>query len=404
MAATPGLPPYLEQQAVLLARIDTAKAAIDRSLRTSKDPEAATWKLHFDHLYNSLKQQIGWSVDKSRRLRWLERLLHVVPLPFYRESLRSLLNPPFRGDSAIWKTPERFTGYPVDTAHYPTAYGFGITSHGMDHWEYAATSHYARELSETFLVLTMLPLLDQFIDVGANVGFYSLLAATQSSTLRVISCEPSASTFQRLTDSVRRNGLTERITLLQTALGRTLGQATLHARTIGTGGESLIAMADERIAKSQRVAIRTLDDIAEEYKLKGRKTLIKIDVEGFEYEVLAGAQEWRKVSVAPMIFFESWDTAPVAPSRLIKELRADGYTLFAIEPPTGGPVLKTTGSTIPQTTGNFLAVPSWAKTAIEPLLQPTDLRLFSPTDKLHALQTFLDHYLASLTRHEKTAA
>ncbi len=376
---------FLQEQQSLLRSIDRTKADIERSFNASSDSYLRVWRLHYSFLLDSLERQMGWPGRLSRRLRWLRRLF-----PF--------LTPPFAGDSPIWTEPHVFQGYPVDAVSYASAYGFRLTTTGLDNWNIAATGHYTGELSETFLFLKLLPAIDCFVDVGANVGFYTLLAGAQSSA-KIISCEPASATFSRLTQAVRLNHFEERTTLLNIALGNAPGHADLHARETGTGGESLLAVADERRKDRERVEVRTLDALMDEFDVAQKKTLIKIDVEGFEHAVLAGASRWRKSAAPPIFLFEAWPEAPVHPRRVIQELSADGYRVLAFYyPAQSQPVLKSLGRNSGKRTGNFLAIPPWAVQEVQQLQEPLDLRIFSSTQKLRAAQIFLDHYLAALRR------
>ena len=175
---------------------------------------------------------------------------------------------------------------------------FVSNTNGKDHWIFAAAGAlHLHEFSETFILLNLLSDVDLFIDVCANVGFYTLLAGAQSN-LNIISFEPNASTFQRLAKGVALNGLAQRVILLNSALGSTPGRQILHARAIGTGGESLLHVEDERPSESQQVEVRTLDQIFEQYALAVKNALIKIDVEGFEHAVLAGAAALAQIRAA----------------------------------------------------------------------------------------------------------
>jgi FkbM family methyltransferase len=122
---------------------------------------------------------------------------------------------------------------------------------------------------------------DLFIDVGANVGAYTILAAAWCEAT-VISVEPSPSTFSRLSQNVRLNDVMARVELHQVAVGDRSGEAILTTG-MDTMNHLLVSGAGEH---GITVQMRSLEDI-----VNGRTPFaIKIDVEGFEVSVLSGGQ------------------------------------------------------------------------------------------------------------------
>lgn len=125
-------------------------------------------------------------------------------------------------------------------------------------------------------------------DIGANVGAFACALATLAPDGRVIAVEPSPATAAALRRTVALNGLVERITVQETAVGAMPGRARFHAEAGHTAGSHLLhadTMAPERLTPVE-VAVTTLDALAAGLE---RLDLIKIDVEGFESEVLDGA-------------------------------------------------------------------------------------------------------------------
>lgn len=136
------------------------------------------------------------------------------------------------------------------------------------------------EFEDMALVLHALRPGDLFIDIGANVGSYSMLAGVAGAT--VLAIEPIPDTFSWLARNIGVNALADRVHALNLGLGR--NESLLRF----TGGLDTVnhVLADGESAEDVlEVPVRTLDAV-----LEGRSpTLIKIDVEGFETEVLAGA-------------------------------------------------------------------------------------------------------------------
>jgi FkbM family methyltransferase len=137
----------------------------------------------------------------------------------------------------------------------------------QDYWEMAFVLHYLRSD-------------DLFVDVGANVGTYSILASgvRGASTLAV---EPVPSTFRGLCANVRLNDLASRIEVHNAGLAARPGRLRFSQ---SEDTVNHVLAADE--PSGVDVEVLTLDDL-----LRGRHAaLVKIDVEGFETEVLAGAR------------------------------------------------------------------------------------------------------------------
>jgi FkbM family methyltransferase len=118
------------------------------------------------------------------------------------------------------------------------------------------------------------------VDVGANVGIYSLLACSIPG-VTTVTLEPSTAAFERLTENVRLNHLQDRVTLIKAAAGRTEGAASL---TIGR--DAMNSLVEDTDLAVEEVQVTTLDAIAGQV---AEVALVKIDVEGWETEVLEGA-------------------------------------------------------------------------------------------------------------------
>ena len=140
---------------------------------------------------------------------------------------------------------------------------------------------------------------DQVLDVGANLGYFTLLAASLVGPGgHVVAVEPNELNVKLLESSRRRNGF-ENITVAQVAATNVIETLFLHA-TVGNGSVTALGDADS-IFDTKTVPGIPLD------VLLARRTqpikLIKIDVEGFEYMALQGAVELLRQD-KPHIVFE----------------------------------------------------------------------------------------------------
>lgn len=139
-----------------------------------------------------------------------------------------------------------------------------------------------------FKWLASLPGPGLFIDVGANIGWFSLHAARFASVSSVLAFEPDAGNHALLCENIERNALAARVLPVSCALGAACGMALLHRyRDTNPGRHSLVQAHGQG---QSMVAVATLDDVLAH--LGHHQTpihAIKLDVEGYEPAVLVGA-------------------------------------------------------------------------------------------------------------------
>ena len=123
------------------------------------------------------------------------------------------------------------------------------------------------------------------LDVGANVGYYSLLAASRVGTKgKVIAFEPSPYCQRRLEETIRTNSIPQ-ISIESVALGDQPGNLELTVEHKGLHSPSFLAREGDI---SYMVPVVTLDSWMK-MSGTGHVDLVKIDVEGFEPNVIRGA-------------------------------------------------------------------------------------------------------------------
>lgn len=124
---------------------------------------------------------------------------------------------------------------------------------------------------------------DTFIDIGANIGYVSLLAAAKvGPTGKVIAIEASEATFKALSENIERNHATN-IRAVHGAVSDVTGELTLHAGPEGNGGMSSLVWDFGGISeKVMGAPLTRWMDIRQICTAK----MIKIDVEGAEISVL----------------------------------------------------------------------------------------------------------------------
>lgn len=153
------------------------------------------------------------------------------------------------------------------------------------------------EFQDMSFVLHSLRPGDLFVDVGANIGSYTLLAGGAAGA-ECMAIEPISSSFIRLERNVALNGLLPRVTPLNVAIGHEEGKIRFT-----TGLDTENHALDEKEAETcdtQEVRITTLDNVVGDLK----PTLIKIDVEGFETNVINGAQHVLALNALDAVLIE----------------------------------------------------------------------------------------------------
>lgn len=148
---------------------------------------------------------------------------------------------------------------------------------------------------ELGLILDTLKPGDTFVDVGANSGLYSLLAAPRVGPGgRVFAIEPNTVMLKRLTFNIQANGF-DNILPLDCALSSENGTITLHLDEKQYGRSSITAIAE---APTIDVPTVTLARLAEQHGIT-RIDALKIDIEGHEDQVLLPLIRSAPASVWP---------------------------------------------------------------------------------------------------------
>jgi FkbM family methyltransferase len=136
------------------------------------------------------------------------------------------------------------------------------------------------EFKDMLFTLHFLRPEDLFVDVGSNSGSYTVLAGGVVGT-KVIAFEPFPDTFHRLKRNCDLNQINHLVELFNVGVGSESGKMYLSTN-LDTMNHVVKSGQSENILE---VEVFTLDNVIGE----SRPALIKIDVEGFEYEVLKGA-------------------------------------------------------------------------------------------------------------------
>ncbi len=126
---------------------------------------------------------------------------------------------------------------------------------------------------------------DSFVDVGANEGYFSVLAGTLvKPNGRVIAVEPQSRLQRRLKENAAANDL-EQFEVVSCAISDHRGKALLHLTPDMNSGASGLERVTRYRCRTQEVETITLEELLDRYQLP-QVQLMKMDIEGFEYEAI----------------------------------------------------------------------------------------------------------------------
>jgi len=139
---------------------------------------------------------------------------------------------------------------------------------------------------ETEIVKKIIKKGDVVVDVGANIGYYTLIfAKLVGKEGKVFAFEPEPTNFNILKKNVKINEY-ENVTLINKAVSNKTGKMTLDLDEINKGGHSISKNNSEKTIEIESIR---LDDYFKTYY--GKINFIKLDIEGAEVEAIKGMSE-----------------------------------------------------------------------------------------------------------------
>lgn len=135
---------------------------------------------------------------------------------------------------------------------------------------------------------------EAILDIGANIGNHTLFYCNEMGATNVYAFEPLLPTYMILKENIRINNLNDKVKLYNYALGEQSGRAIEHIYNLeNIGGTAINSNEDGDI---QLIAF-------DEIEIKEKVCFMKIDVEGFEFNVLKGARRFFE-KMHPIIHIE----------------------------------------------------------------------------------------------------
>ena len=192
----------------------------------------------------------------------------------------------------------------------------------------AGISYYLYNFGEyepytTSVLLNLVKPGDTVIDIGANIGYYTVLGATKVGKKgKVLAIEPEPTNLSYLKRNLVQNNI-QNTQVFAGAVSHQEGELPLYISPTSAGEHSLVVKTNRTIS----VPVETLDHLVNIYKLE--PTLIKIDVEGAEMDVLAGASQTLS-GLRPTIIFE-YSLRPPSSTYNLQNLIKHRYQLFFLD-------------------------------------------------------------------------
>ncbi|MGN6551301.1 MAG: FkbM family methyltransferase [Pararhizobium sp.] len=184
--------------------------------------------------------------------------------------------------------------------------------------------HALPEVPERALIRPLLRDGMVFVDVGANVGVYSLhISSATKGTARVVALEPHPRTFAKLDYNCAINGF-DRVSRINAGAGEAEGEMTLFSDGGGNIGNASLLEAVGGGKERQTVRLRPLVSILAEQGID-RIDLLKIDVEGFEDRALIPFFEAANRALWPRHILVETVHAALWRGDLMRYLKDRGY-------------------------------------------------------------------------------
>lgn len=165
-----------------------------------------------------------------------------------------------------------------------------------------------------------------FLDIGANLGVFSLRMAPLLRKGHVYAFEPNAQIHELLSRSIHLNGLKHLVQVLKVGASDHNAELLLAVPEGHAGGASVVAL-DSHLA-GQKIAVRRIDEVLADLPVF---SLAKIDVEGHELQALRGMMGLLKRSPAATILFEKLSARSGVEADLLDLLHSVGMLVYRID-------------------------------------------------------------------------
>lgn len=168
-----------------------------------------------------------------------------------------------------------------------------------------------------------------FVDIGGNIGAFSLAFLEQYPNAKGISVEPGKLAYSFLEENLRENGADSSIQTINAAVVGEEGRETLRffEKAVATGGSTTVeACTHEDSEPGVWVTVATVSIEKLLYSAGRKISLVKMDIEGGEYEIILNAkpEAWRDVE---RVVAEYHPVPGYSYEQLVEQMRRAGFEL-----------------------------------------------------------------------------
>jgi FkbM family methyltransferase len=191
------------------------------------------------------------------------------------------------------------------------------------------------EKEETSMLENLVSNGDNFIDIGANIGWYSINIGVARRAAKIFSFEPIPNTYNNLIKNISINAVSN-IQTYNFGFSNIAGEFPFYYYPEGSGNASSANLTERNDIEIVQCKVRTLDDFSTDKKLQ--VDFIKCDVEGAELLVFQGGMQTLEKNL-PIIFAEilrKWSNKfNYDPNEIFILFKKLGYQAFTVK----GPIL-----------------------------------------------------------------
>jgi FkbM family methyltransferase len=218
----------------------------------------------------------------------------------------------------------------LDIAEFQGFFCFDVRSHLFK--RLILQKYYEPELAK--LCVTYINPTKDVIDVGANIGLFSVLfGKIVDDSRKVLSIEPTKNALSRLLKNIEINGVKEKVSVFNgvaSDIGGTISIKTIVGKEeYSSIGNALHPVIDSETYVMEQVKSKTVDELVLEHSVE--PGFIKVDVEGCEHMVFGGCQETLK-KYRPVIISELSDFLLAkngsSSKKVIQLIEQHGYDIF----------------------------------------------------------------------------
>jgi FkbM family methyltransferase len=211
-------------------------------------------------------------------------------------------------------------------------YYFAIHEHGDKYVSPFIAQTGSWEPFETKIFNNLIAQYPTFIDLGANIGWYSAIAQRRMPAHgEVYAFEPVARNFELLQRNCRPRGSGPKVVLSRMAVSDRVGELSMHLSDINSGDHRLSKAEEGRV--TEKVSVTTLDEF---FGKPLRPYLFKCDTQGSEPQILRGGRQVMGANIGQStLFIEFWPhgiaLSGESPSAFAEELGALPLEAFIID-------------------------------------------------------------------------